>query len=89
MQDLTSTPPDIAVTLNGISHIATSDLARDISPEMIKMLTHSQASIRKRAVIALYKLMLKYPEIVPQSLERMKDKLDDPDPGENDNVFYY
>ncbi|KAJ3713758.1 adaptin N terminal region-domain-containing protein [Lentinula guzmanii] len=80
-KDLTSSPADIAVTLNGISHILTPDLARDLSPELIKMLTHSRPEIRKRAVLALFKLVKRYPEVSQQVISRLKDKLEDPDPG--------
>ncbi|KAJ4476579.1 adaptin N terminal region-domain-containing protein [Lentinula aciculospora] len=80
-KDLTSSPVDIAITLNGISHILTPDLARDLSPELIKMLTHSHPEIRKRAVLALYKLVKRYPEVTPQVISRLKDKLEDPNPG--------
>ncbi|KAK0217615.1 adaptin N terminal region-domain-containing protein [Armillaria nabsnona] len=79
-KDLISTPADIAVTLNGISHIATPDLARDLAPELIKMLSHSRPNIRKRAVVALYKAMLKYPEISSQGISRLKERLEDADP---------
>lgn len=81
-KDLISTPADIAIALNGISHIATPDLARDLSPELIKMLTHSHANIRKRGVLALYKLMVRYPDIEQHAIDRMKDKLEDPEPSE-------
>ncbi|KAJ7597757.1 adaptin N terminal region-domain-containing protein [Mycena floridula] len=80
-KDLISTPADISVSLNGISHIVTPDLARDISPELIKMLTHSRPDIRKRAILVLFKVMVRYPEVSPHALERLKDKLEDPDPG--------
>ncbi|KAJ7204362.1 adaptin N terminal region-domain-containing protein [Mycena pura] len=80
-KDLTSTPADIAVTLNGLSHIATPDLARDLSTELISMLSHSRAHIRKRAILALYKIMVKYPAAMEQGVSRLKEKLDDPDPG--------
>ncbi|KAJ7109859.1 Ap3d1 protein [Mycena epipterygia] len=80
-KDLTSTPADISVTLNGLSHIVTPDLARDLSPELISMLTHSRAQIRKRAILALYKVMVKYPEALQQGVSRLKEKLEDPDPG--------
>ncbi|KAJ7657986.1 Ap3d1 protein [Mycena rosella] len=80
-KDLTSTPAEIAITLNGLSHIVTPDLARDISPELITMLTHSRAQIRKRAILALYKVMVQYPEALQQGVTRLKEKLDDPDPG--------
>ncbi|KAE9401969.1 Ap3d1 protein [Gymnopus androsaceus JB14] len=80
-KDLTSSPTDIALTLNGISHILTPDLARDLSPELIKMLTHSRPDIRKRAVLVLYKVVSMYPEVSSQVISRLKDKLEDPDSG--------
>ncbi|KAK0209103.1 adaptin N terminal region-domain-containing protein [Desarmillaria ectypa] len=80
-KDLISTPADIGVTLNGISHITTPDLARDLAPELIKMLSHSRPNIRKRAVVALYKAMLKYPEISSQGTSKLKERLEDADPG--------
>ncbi|KAF5368594.1 hypothetical protein D9758_002444 [Tetrapyrgos nigripes] len=79
--DLMSAPADIAVTLNGISHIVTSDLARDLSPELIRMLNHSRAHIRKRAVVALYKVIMKHPEVSQHAVSRLKEKLEDDDPG--------
>ncbi|KAJ7610855.1 adaptin N terminal region-domain-containing protein [Roridomyces roridus] len=80
-KDMTSNPSDVALTLNGLSHIVTPDLGRDLSPELITMLTHSRAHIRKRAILALYKVMIKYPEALQPGVARLKDKLDDPDPG--------
>ncbi|KAK7063926.1 AP-3 complex subunit delta [Favolaschia claudopus] len=80
-KDMTSLPTDVSVALNGLSHIVTPDLARDLSPELITMLTHSRAHIRKRAILVLYKVMTKYPEVTPQAVAKLKDKLDDPDPG--------
>jgi hypothetical protein len=85
---MTSTPADISVALNGLSHIITPDLARDLSPELITMLTHSRAQIRKRALLALYKAMVKYPEVLRQGVAKLKDKLDDPDPGAFRIIFH-
>jgi AP-3 complex subunit delta len=78
---LSATPFDVAVTLNGISHIVTPDLARDLSPDLIAMLNHSRAHIRKRAVLALYKVIVKYPEALGHSTTRLREKLEDVDPG--------
>ncbi|KIM47679.1 hypothetical protein M413DRAFT_416871 [Hebeloma cylindrosporum] len=79
-KDLSSTPADIAVTLDGLSHIVTPELARDISPELIAMLNHSRPNIRKRAILALYKTLVKYPEAINQARVRLEEKLEDPDP---------
>ncbi|OBZ78815.1 AP-3 complex subunit delta-1 [Grifola frondosa] len=80
-KDLSSKPEDVAVTLNGLSHIVTPDLARDLSQDLIAMLNHSRPHIRKRAVLALYKASVKYPEVLSHSMSRLKEKLEDPDPG--------
>ncbi|ETW86760.1 hypothetical protein HETIRDRAFT_166278 [Heterobasidion irregulare TC 32-1] len=80
-KDLTSNPSDVAVTLNGLSHIISPDLARDLSRDLVAMLNHSRPQVRKRAVIAVYKVLTKYPEATPIAIARFKEKLDDPDPG--------
>ncbi|RDX42973.1 Adaptor protein complex AP-3 delta subunit [Lentinus brumalis] len=80
-KDLGSRPEEVAIALNGLSHIVTPELARDLSPELVAMLNHSRPHIRKRAVLAMYKVLTKYPEILPQSMSRLQDKLDDSDPG--------
>ncbi|RPD64688.1 Adaptor protein complex AP-3 delta subunit [Lentinus tigrinus ALCF2SS1-7] len=80
-KDLGSRPEEVAIALNGLSHIVTPELARDLSPEIVATLNHSRPHIRKRAVLAMYKVLTKYPEILPQSMNRLRDKLDDSDPG--------
>lgn len=70
----------MAITLNGLSHIVTPDLARDLAPELIAMLNHSRPHIRKRAILAVYKLVKKYPEVAAQVRTRMEEKLEDSDP---------
>lgn len=81
-QDFSSRAEDVAVTLNGFAQIVTPDLARDLGPDVIKMLTHSRPQIRKRAILALYKVLTKYPELTPQAMTRLRERLEDPDPGE-------
>ncbi|KAG5654164.1 hypothetical protein H0H81_006876 [Sphagnurus paluster] len=78
-KDLGSNPADVAVTLNGLSHIVTPDLARDLSPELIAMLNHSRPHIRKRAILALYKVVVKYPETAKHARTRLEEKLEDID----------
>ncbi|PWN48979.1 Adaptor protein complex AP-3 delta subunit [Violaceomyces palustris] len=72
---------DIAVALNGLSHIVTPDLARHLAPDIIAMLTHSRAAIRKKAVLVLYSVIIKCPEVLEQAWERLREKLEDPDLG--------
>ncbi|KAM5535884.1 hypothetical protein V8D89_010502 [Ganoderma adspersum] len=80
-KDLGSRPDEVSIALNGLSHIITPELARDLSTELVAMLNHSRPHIRKRAVLAMYKVITQYPEVLSSSMSRLRDKLDDPDPG--------
>ena len=71
----------MAVALNGLAHIVTPDLGRDLCRDLISLLTHSRAAIRKRAILALYKVFLKYPEAIEYGMDRLKGRLEDPDVG--------
>jgi len=59
----------------------TSDLARDLHPEIVTMLNHSRPAIRKRAVVALYKVFANHPDVASIALPRLTEKLSDPDQG--------
>lgn len=81
-KDLQSANPlDVAVALNGLSHIATGDLARHLGPDVVKLLTHSRPMIRKKALLVLYALIVKCPELLEGSWDRLREKLDDADVG--------
>ncbi|TPX42933.1 hypothetical protein SeMB42_g03760 [Synchytrium endobioticum] len=71
---------ETAVALGGLAMIVTPDLGRDLTSELIAMLNHSRPYIRKRVILVLYKVFLKYPEALRMAFPRLKEKLDDPDP---------
>lgn len=80
-KDLGSAHPlEVSVALSGVSSIVTPSLAQDISDDIVKMLNHSKPYIRKKAVLAMYRIFLEYPEALRTSFQRLKDKLEDPDP---------
>ncbi|RHZ80658.1 hypothetical protein Glove_134g191 [Diversispora epigaea] len=70
---------EVGVALNGLSHIVTPDLARDLCQDLASMLSHSRPYVRKKVVLVLYKLFLKFPEALRLSFPRLKERLDDPD----------
>ncbi|ORX47714.1 hypothetical protein DM01DRAFT_1338939 [Hesseltinella vesiculosa] len=71
---------DISIALNGLSHIVTPDLARDLCQDLVAMLNHSRPYIRKKVILVLYKVFLKFPEALRLSFPRIREKLEDPDP---------
>ncbi|KAJ1907562.1 AP-3 complex subunit delta, partial [Tieghemiomyces parasiticus] len=80
-KDLTSHHvPEIGVALDGLAHIATPELARDLSQDTLQLLHHPQVYVVKRAVLTLYKLFLKYPEALRASFPVLKERLEHPDP---------
>ncbi|PIO60531.1 adaptin region, partial [Teladorsagia circumcincta] len=71
---------DSGVALGGLSCFVTPDLARDLASDIVNLLSSSRPYTRKRAVLLLYKIFLKYPEALRPTFQRLKDKLEDPDP---------
>ncbi|ODQ67529.1 Adaptor protein complex AP-3 delta subunit [Nadsonia fulvescens var. elongata DSM 6958] len=70
---------EVSVALSGVATIVTPSLAQDITPDIVKMLNHSKPYIRKKAVLAMYKIFLQFPEALRTSFSRLRDKLQDED----------
>jgi AP-3 complex subunit delta-1 len=60
--------------------MATPDLSRDLLQDVTNLLSSSRPLVRKKAVIALYRLLRRLPEALPTAFPRLREKLDDPDP---------
>jgi AP-3 complex subunit delta-1 len=69
------------VALHSLAQIVTNDLARDLTVDVMGMLKHSSPGIRKRSILVLFRMFVKYPESLQQAFPLLKDRLDDPDPG--------
>lgn len=65
--------------MNCIANILNKDLARDCLPDLVTHLSHPKPYIRKKAVLAMYKLYLKYPTAIRHTFEKLKDCLEDSD----------
>ncbi|KAG7845221.1 hypothetical protein KL941_003066 [Ogataea angusta] len=70
---------DTGVAISGIASIVTPELAQDICDDMVRMLSHSKPFIRKKAVLAMYKIFLKYPDALRLHFDKLIEKLDDED----------
>jgi len=44
-------------------------------------MTSTKPYLRKKAVLIMYKVFLKYPDALRPAYPRLKEKLEDPDPG--------
>ena len=69
--------PVLGIVLTTIPHVVTAELALSILTELLPRLTHSQPGVRKKTVVALYRLALVYPETLRVSWPKIKERLMD------------
>lgn len=72
---------DAGLALTSLSCYISSDLARDLSQDILTLLSSTKPYIRKKAVLMMYKVFLKYPDALRLAFPKLKEKLEDPDPG--------
>lgn len=48
--------------INCLSNIVNRDLARDLLPDLVTLLNNSKPYVRKKAVLCMFKLFVKYPQ---------------------------
>ena len=81
-KDLNSTNMyDAGCAMSGMSCFVNQDLARDLANDIMTLLNSNKPYLRKKAVLLMYKVFLKYPDSLIAAFPRLKNKLEDPDPG--------
>lgn len=72
---------DAGLALSALACFISPDLARDLSGDIMGLLTSTKPYLRKKAVLILYKVFLRYPDALRPAFPRLREKLEDPDPG--------
>ncbi|KAG8198260.1 hypothetical protein JTE90_021517 [Oedothorax gibbosus] len=72
---------DAGTAMSGFSCFVTPDLARDLANDVMTLLSSTKPYLRKKAILLMYKIFLKFPEALRPAFPRLKEKLEDPDPG--------
>jgi AP-3 complex subunit delta-1 len=72
---------EASIALNGLSCFVTSDLARDLANDLMSLLGSIRPYVKKHAILVMYKVFLNFPDALRPAFPRLKDKLEDPDPG--------
>ena len=72
---------DAGNALNCLSNICTTDLARDLAPDLVSLLNTSKGFVKKKVVLCLYKIFLRFPDSLRPAFPRLKEKLKDEDHG--------
>ena len=65
--------PTLSLTMITLPHLVTPSLALSLLPDMIPRLSHSNASVRKKTIVALYRLALIYPETLRSAWPKIRD----------------
>ncbi|KXN68785.1 Adaptor protein complex AP-3 delta subunit [Conidiobolus coronatus NRRL 28638] len=71
---------EVGMALGGLAQFMTPDLAQFLVQDLLTLLNHSRPYVRKRAVLTLYPLFLKFPQGLRLGFPRLKEKLEDTDP---------
>ncbi|GIY77207.1 AP-3 complex subunit delta [Caerostris extrusa] len=71
---------DAGTAMSGFSCFVTPDLARDLANDVMTLLSSTKPYLRKKAILLMYKIFLKFPEALRPAFPRLKEKLEDPDP---------
>ncbi|CAH1718749.1 unnamed protein product [Chironomus riparius] len=81
-KDLSSTNQyDAGVALSGLSCFISPDLSRDLANDIMTLMSSTKPYLRMKAVLMMYKVFLNYPEALRPAFPKLKEKLEDPDPG--------
>ncbi|KAK6200392.1 adaptin N terminal region-domain-containing protein [Scheffersomyces amazonensis] len=70
---------EIGLALSGIATIVTPNLSKDINDDVLMKLSHSKPYIRKKAILAMYKIFLQFPDSLRLNFNRIIAMLDDSD----------
>ena len=68
---------DIGLAINCLANITTKELARDLLGDLTQLIDHKAPYVRKKAVLAMFKLYVKYPQGLRLTFDKLKDKLED------------
>jgi AP-3 complex subunit delta-1 len=71
---------EAGLAINCISNIVTEDLALDLLPEITSLTAHPQPYLRKKAILCLFKVFMKYPQALRLTFEKLQQALNDPNP---------
>nr|NP_001259529.1 garnet, isoform F [Drosophila melanogaster]AGB95371.1 garnet, isoform F [Drosophila melanogaster] len=72
---------DAGVALSGLSCFISPDLSRDLANDIMTLMSSTKPYLRMKAVLMMYKVFLRYPEALRPAFPKLKEKLEDPDPG--------
>jgi len=71
---------EVGLAINCLSNIATPELAREMLPDLTGLMRHQNEYVRKKAVLCMFKLFMKYPQGLRLTFDKIKGLLSDSSP---------
>ncbi|CAL8097067.1 unnamed protein product [Calicophoron daubneyi] len=72
---------DTGAAISGLACFITPDLAMNLYNDILALMASTQPYLRKKAVLLLYRVFLNHPEALKVCFPRLKERLEDSDPG--------
>jgi len=72
-------PFEASVAMNTLANIMTPELARDLAPDVVSLMSHSRHYLRKRSTLLTYKIFRNFPDALRPTFPQLKEKLQDPE----------
>jgi len=66
---------EAGLAINCLANIVTEDLAQDLLPEVTDLITHPQPYLRKKALLCLFKIFVKFPQALRLTFGRIQQTL--------------
>eukprot|EP00429_Kryptoperidinium_foliaceum_P036775 CAMPEP_0176158684 /NCGR_PEP_ID=MMETSP0120_2-20121206/81164_1 /TAXON_ID=160619 /ORGANISM="Kryptoperidinium foliaceum, Strain CCMP 1326" /LENGTH=336 /DNA_ID=CAMNT_0017496061 /DNA_START=37 /DNA_END=1044 /DNA_ORIENTATION=- len=68
---------EAGLAINCVSNIVTEELAQDLLPELTNLTQHPQPYLRKKAILCLFKVFVKYPQGLRLTFAQIQNCLND------------
>jgi AP-3 complex subunit delta-1 len=68
---------EIGLAINCLANVVTKDLAQDCIGDVVHLMSNPSPYVRKKAVLAMFKLFVKYPQGLRLTFEQLKGRLED------------
>eukprot|EP00980_Cylindrotheca_fusiformis_P011912 scaffold2830_cov131-Cylindrotheca_fusiformis.AAC.33 len=71
---------EAGLAINCVANIVTAELAQDLLPELTNLTSHPQPYLRKKAILCLFRLFVKYPQGLRLTFAKIQQCLSDTNP---------
>ncbi|CAD7927303.1 unnamed protein product [Amoebophrya sp. A120] len=75
------TPTELGIALSNLAVICTPDMGRELIQDLCSLLSSNKPYLRKKVVLCMFRLFLRYPLALRTAFPKLKERLTDEDQG--------